>query len=126
MIEEHTDVHQVDMTDFGIQQIIFADYISLPDLQAALEKLNQQIDHQRKETEKILVLADVTRLQQVSMNARKFGVQWLRQKRFIKLAAVCHSVYIKHFVQMLIVATGLRNEMKVFNDRKQAMEWLTS
>lgn len=126
MDEETRHVHYVDVTAQGIHRIAFVQFIGHDDLVATLRKLDEQIDSEHANGGPVLILVDVTNLEKVSMDARKYGVQWLKQKRFSKLAAVCKSLYIKHFVQMLVVACGLNNEMRVYGDIEQANDWLIS
>ena len=52
------------------------------------------------------------------------GVEWLRGHRFDKIAVLTSTVYIKHFVNMLVYATGLAGFMHVFKSEKEAMDWL--
>lgn len=116
--------HKVFIHDSGAVCVKFVGEIAVMDLEDTLIHLNDAIQKKSLNAFRPSVLADVTELEKVKLDARKIGVAWLKEKRYEKLAAVCHSVFIRHFVQMLIVASRLEDQMKVFNNETEAINWM--
>jgi hypothetical protein len=70
------------------------------------------------------ILADISRVHQTTLDARK-AVQELIGQLNVKMAAiVTNDIFIKHVVSLLLKMIDLRYKVKFFAHRGEAMQWL--
>lgn len=115
--------HRASVSDESIL-IVFNNRLQLSELDAILGKVDGLIASRKKENLQVRILADVSNLDYVSLEARKLGVAWLKRKQFDRLAIIADTLFMKHFVNMLVFTTGFHDCMHVFPDHQEAMKWL--
>lgn len=89
-------------------------------------ELDQAIEKQRLLNKKVLILLDISTLDGHSAEARKSGVDWIHKSQFDKYAILGGSIYLKYLANFIIQATGKSDQMKHFDNKDDAVEWLRS
>lgn len=73
------------------------------------------------------LLVNVIKLNKVSISSRKIGSEWIKSHPDTKIAVYGYgNLFMKYFVNLLIMATGSSSRMKMFVTRKEAQAWLGS
>lgn len=115
--------HKASVTDGSIL-IVFSKRLQLSELDMLLNNVDSLIATIREKNLQVRILADVSNLDYVSLEARKLGVAWLKRKQFDRLAVIANTLFMKHFVNMLVFTTGFHESMRVFPRKQVALNWL--
>lgn len=89
-------------------------------------QLTDLIEKARSHSRKILILADITRLGDVNLSARKSGLILMQELDYDLLAVVGCSSISAGLVNLMIIASGRGFKIRVFDNQKEAKRWLLS
>lgn len=79
----------------------------------------------RKKGKRVLVLTDITRLGSLTLEARMFAVDFIKDIDFDKVAIFGNYILAEQIVNVIIMASGRGYKMKYFNSEKDAKLWLS-
>ncbi|GAB4379926.1 MAG: hypothetical protein Kow0075_10870 [Salibacteraceae bacterium] len=116
--------HKIEVNADGWVILTFGREIQLHDLEPMLNVCSDYLRKSREKNNAALMMVDVASLEKVSLRSRQHGFRWMGKKEFDKLAVLATTIFMKHFVNMLIVAAGLNREMKVFSNSEDLKNWL--
>lgn len=88
-------------------------------------QVNKLIQKLKSEKQKVLVLADITEMGDVSLGGRKTGIELLRKIEYDKLAVYGKRFVDKYLVDIIVMASGMSFKIKFFLDLKEARAFLT-
>lgn len=109
----------------GEIELTFGEKLDEAELIKMLVIANNIIKNKKtKGKQEIKILADVSKLNQLTIAARRYGSNWLLQQPIDKVAVYGNNLFMKYFIQMLVTGLGYGNKMKFFKTRSEALKWL--
>jgi len=107
-------------------EMVFSGYLDNKTLLDMLHKTDDAIQQMEEKKIRAQLLVDVTGLNRLTSLSRRTGTNWIISHKDLNIAVYGKNVFMKHFVNFLIIATGRNGTMKFFNTRKDALLWLNS
>ena len=81
-----------------------------------------QINSER--TPKLPILVDIRELTNISMSARKIGINWLNEGHTPRIAVYGATAFVAFIVQKIIVVAPMQGRFKLFKQEQEAIDWL--
>lgn len=72
----------------------------------------------------IKIITDLSKIGKPTLNARIMGAPAIAKLPYRKLALFGANPYIKHMVNLMIMATAIRGRARIFSTQKEAEAWL--
>jgi len=70
------------------------------------------------------LVADITKLNNISIESRKYGIEWTRSTKINKIAVFGGNVFMKHLINLIIMASGRKENFRIFKTKHEAEEWI--
>lgn len=96
---------------------------TLNQLAEEMPKLTRQL---RRQSKKVLILTDITKLGRISLPGRVLGVKIIKNTDFDKVAIFGPSFMEKTIFEVVANLVGRGLTIRYFNNEKDARAWLTS
>lgn len=116
--------YQVFLNEKHQIELIFGEKLNEEELKTMLKIANQLITKMKKENIPINILADVSKLNKLSIGARSYGSSWLLKQPINKVAVFGDNLFMKYFIRMLSAGLGLNKKISFFKSKKEAQKWL--
>ncbi len=108
-------------------EMIFEGSLHQETLVPMLKETDTHLDSVRLKKMVPQLLVNVTKLNKLSIASRKTGSEWIKKQKDLMIAVYANrNLFMKYFVNLLILATGSSRTMKFFGTRKEAQAWLNS
>ena len=92
--------------------------------QTLVKRTNPLIAQLKQRRKRILVLINLTKIGTPNASARLVAVNALKQLEYEKIAVYTDNLYIKYVAGFVIKASGRFNDVRTFDDRRNAIKWL--
>ena len=72
----------------------------------------------------IKVIANVNKVNKVSVHSRKYGSKWLVNHPEFRIAFYGKNLFIKYILHLITKINNAKKTMRVFSSKKDALKWL--
>ena len=105
-------------------ELLFEENLNEDELKVMLKTATKLIAEVKEKKLPVYLLADVNKLNKLTIAARRYGSSRLLKQPVDKIAVYGDNLFMKYFVRMLSGGLGLNDKMSFFSSRKEAEQWL--
>lgn len=105
----------------NIVYLNYIDELSIDKLVPLLAEVEKTI---KNVNQPVHLIADITKLSNISIESRKYGIEWTRSTKIKKIAVFGGNVFMKHLINLIIIASGRKDNFRIFKTKHEAEEWI--
>lgn len=108
----------------GLIHNVYVGDQTLAKFEKTIKELQQLGDKLRTEDKRVLVLTDITKLGRVPTNVRQRGLELIRNMRYDKVAIFGGEGVSMQIAKLLVKVSMMDYKIKIFENKKDALDWL--